>query len=90
MIKQTVSARKVGYVFGSFLGLIHVVWSILVAIGLAQSLLDASFRFHMFQKTIVVLPFSLSYAVILVGVALIIGYCVGWIFATLWNVIYVS
>lgn len=84
-MKNTFEANKVGLAFGGVLGLWHLVWSILVAVGWAQPLFDWILHLHMMQLPVKVLPFVLSTAVTLVVVTSLIGYVVGYVFATVWN-----
>ncbi len=82
---HNINTHKTGLVLGSLVGVIHLVWSILVAIGLAQSLVDFIFKLHMVRPIIVVDTFSIGLAVALIIVTAIIGYIVGYIFALIWN-----
>ncbi|MBI3632530.1 MAG: hypothetical protein HY225_03715 [Candidatus Vogelbacteria bacterium] len=77
--------HKVGLALGGFAAFVHIVWGALVALGLAQSLIDFIYYMHMIQVPVVVLPFSLSLAVGLVILTGIVGYVVGYIFATIYN-----
>ena len=77
--------KKVGLAVGKFLGGVHLVWAILVALGWAQALVNFSFWAHMVSLPFVVKTFDLSTAVTLVVVAAIVGYVVGHIFALIWN-----
>ncbi len=63
----------------------HLGWSILVALGLAQSLLDFAFWVHMLANPYQVTGFTITQAGTLVVLTAGIGYLVGWIFATVWN-----
>ncbi len=67
------------------MGGLHLVWSVLIALGWAQVLVDFKLRMHMVSVPIVVNSFDLSTAVMLVVVATIAGYVVGHIFARVWN-----
>ena len=82
---NAVNRKKVALVVGSFAALMHVIWSTLVAFGWAQSYLDFVSGLHFIQSQHVVLPFNIATAVELVVLALIIGYIVGFILATIWN-----
>lgn len=84
-MKNTIGANTTGLAFGGMLGLWHFIWAVLVALGLAQPLLDTIFRLHMIQPPYAVLPFSASSAVGLVAMTFIVGYVIGWLFGVLWN-----
>ncbi|MGH7246403.1 MAG: hypothetical protein ACREGI_05740 [Candidatus Levyibacteriota bacterium] len=77
--------QKVALVFGLLLGGWHLLWSVLVLLGIAQLLLDFVFWMHMIANPYRVTGFNLVQAVILIAVTFVIGYCGGWIFAWLWN-----
>ncbi len=77
--------NRVGLVFGAFLGGWHVLWSILVAIGWAQPLLNFVFWAHMLKPIYVVAGFNATAAVTLVVVTSAAGYVIGYLGAWLWN-----
>ena len=77
--------HRVGMALGSTLGTLHVAWSILVAIGLAPSLLKIVMMLHFVAEESTINPFRLDLAVILVLVTSTIGYIVGSLFACFWN-----
>lgn len=74
-------ALTLGVLFGGF----HLGWSILVALNLAQSLLDFIFSVHMLANPYQVTGFDVIKAGILVAVTFAVGYAVGYIFANVWN-----
>ena len=76
---------KVALTFGALLGGWHLVWSILVALGLAQGLLDFIFGLHMIANTYQVTGFDITKAGMLVVITLLVGYGVGYVFANVWN-----
>lgn len=86
-MKNTLGANKVGLAFGGMLGLWHFVWSVLVAVGLAQPLLDLIFQLHMIRPPYTVMPFSVSSAVGLIVVTSLFGYVIGWVFGVMWNAV---
>lgn len=77
--------RTTGFAVGAFVGGCHVVWSILVALGWAQVLVNFILWAHMVNMSYVVGPFDLTAAITLVIVTTVIGYAAGDIFARIWN-----
>lgn len=77
--------HKTGLALGALMGLWHGVWSVLMALGLAQPFITWVMGLHMIQESFTVLPFSFVTAIELVVFASIVGYIVGWVFAWLWN-----
>jgi hypothetical protein len=82
---MTISQNKAGLVVAALLGGWHLFWSSLVALGLAQPLIDFVFWIHFIKPVYVIEPFSLGRAGILVAVTATVGYAVGYLFALLWN-----
>ncbi len=76
---------RVGLVAGSFLGLFHLGWSILVAVGIAQPLLDIIFKLHMIAPVYSVSDFNIVTAILLVVVTFVFGYIGGVVLGVLWN-----
>ncbi len=74
-----------GLVLGTFLGGMHLAWSLLVLIGWAQPLLNFIFMLHMITPPYTVESFDVLRAGGLVVVTAAIGFCVGNVFARLWN-----
>jgi hypothetical protein len=81
----TINPNKAGLVVGLILGGWHLLWALLVAAGFAQMLVDFIFWIHFFQRIIVVEPFDITRAFILVAVTAAIGYVIGYVFGVLWN-----
>ncbi len=77
--------NKTGLVFGSFLGLFHLVWGLLIAFGLAQVLLDFVYDLHSLNNPFVVMPFDLVRTIGLVIFTFIVGYVFGYVIAVIWN-----
>lgn len=74
-------ALTLGVLFGGF----HLGWSILVALNLAQGLLDFIFGLHMIASPYQVTGFDLMKAGTLIVVTFAVGYGVGFVFANVWN-----
>ncbi len=82
---QKVQVHKVGLVFGAFFGIVHLIWSLMIALGLAQGFMDFIFKLHMITPVYVIAPFSMTAALTLIIVTAIIGYIFGCVAAWLWN-----
>lgn len=76
---------KVGLAVGLFLGAYHLVWSILVAIGWGQAILDFVFWAHMIHMAITVGPFDVTATATLIVLTFVVGYVIGFAFAWIWN-----
>ncbi len=77
--------RTTGVAIGVFAGGCHLLWSVLVALGWAQPLVNFILWAHMVNTSYVVGPFDLTAAATLVILTTVIGYVVGDIFARIWN-----
>ncbi len=80
--------KKVALTLGLFVGGLHVVWSVLVALGWAQGLLDFITTLHFVNNPVTFGPFSFGVAVLLVGVTFVVGSVAGWVFASIWNMVH--
>jgi hypothetical protein len=63
----------------------HLCWSVLVALGWAQAIINFIFWIHFVQPIYVIQPFNLGLAAGLVVFTSAIAFVIGLIFATLWN-----
>ena len=82
---MTISPVRCGLAFGAIVGLWHLLWSGLVAVGAAQTVLEFILRIHFLRVPITLLPFSASIAALLVAVTFGLGFLLGYVFAALWN-----
>jgi len=80
-----IDKNKLGLVLGIFAAILHAVWAVAVAIGIAQAYLDWIFPMHFIGNVFQTTNFNITYALILVVLAFICGYIMGWVFAWLWN-----
>jgi hypothetical protein len=80
-----INKNKTGLTFGFLIAFMHLMWSILVALGIAQMLIDFILNLHMISMPIVIMPFNLIKALGLVVMTFIIGYIFGWFMAFFWN-----
>ncbi len=82
------NSQKVALAVGFFLGGWHLVWSLLVAVGMGQPLLDFVLWAHMIHLQFVVGPFDLTASLTLVILTFLIGYVFGLAFAYIWNLLH--
>ena len=80
-----INPAKTALTVGVFVGFVHLVWSALVAFGLAQPIVDFVLWMHMINVPYVVTAFDLSAAVTLIVVTTIMGYVFGYVFGKIWN-----
>ena len=77
--------NKTGLALGSLTGLAHLVWSVAIFFGWGQAYLDFIFNLHTLNNPLVVGQFDLYRSILLIVVTAIIGYILGFIFASIWN-----
>ena len=65
--------------------MLHLAWAIVVALGIAQPLVDFLIHLHMMKEDVTVLPFDFGSAVLLVLLSAAAGYVVGYLFGTIWG-----
>ncbi|MFH0889936.1 MAG: hypothetical protein V1836_02210 [Candidatus Aenigmatarchaeota archaeon] len=84
---KQLNESKTGLVLATFVALLHVVWSVIVAVipGSFQSFLDWVFTLHHLKPFYALLPFNLGNAVLLVILTFVFGYVFGYAFAAVWN-----
>jgi hypothetical protein len=87
---NTLNANKAGLALGSVIAGWHVLWSLLVIFGWAQFVIDWIFRFHYIQPLYIVTGFDPMMALGLIIVTFVLGYAMGWVFATIWNKLHKS
>ena len=76
---------RTGVAFGSLIGLWHLAWAALVAVGWAQPLLDFILWIHFVQMSVTVGPFDPGRALLLVVVTFVVGFVAATLFAVIWN-----
>lgn len=80
-----ISPNKIGLVFAAILGGGHLLWSLLVLSGFAQTVYDFILWAHMIHLPITIGPFDLTAAVTLVIFTGVVGYILGNICARVWR-----
>lgn len=81
----TIRPHMAALIVAILLGGWHLLWSVLVAVGWAQPLIDFIFWLHFIRPVYVVERFNIGIALLLIGITATIGYAIGWSFAMLWN-----
>ena len=77
--------HRTGLAVGTFFGLVHAVWAVVVGMGFAQSKLDFLYGMHFISVPVEILDFSWGGALGLVVMALVAGYIIGSVFSFVWN-----
>lgn len=80
-----INPRRAGFIGAILLCGWHAFWSVLVASGVGQQLLDFLFSIQFMRPAFVLESFSWARATSLLLVTTTIGYFVGWTFAIVWN-----
>ena len=77
--------KKTGLALGKLMGGLHLMWTIVVALGWGQELVNFSMWAHMVAVPVVVQPFDVSAAATVIVIATLIGGIIGYVFAHIWN-----
>ena len=80
-----ISPNKAGLALAVFMGLWHLLWSFLVAVKWAQSLLDFVFWIHFLRPVYTVGGFHPGVALLLIAFTSAVGYVFGFALGWLWN-----
>jgi len=80
-----ISPWRTGAALGVAIGSYHLLWSALVAAGVAQAVIDFILKIHFIDVAVRVAPFNAGLAVTLVAVTTAVGFAAGVIFAWCWN-----
>ena len=78
------SKNQVGLTLGIFAALVHLVWLIAVAIGI-QKAVDWILLLHSIKLDLILTNVVILNALMLIIIAFIGGYLVGWVFAAIYN-----
>lgn len=84
VIMAELNKKQVGLTLGIFAAIVHLVWLIAVAIGV-QKAVDWILLLHSIKLDLVLTNVVLLNAVLLIVIAFIGGYVVGWVFAAIYN-----
>jgi hypothetical protein len=70
---------------GTVIGLYHLIWVTIVALGWAKPVLDFILRLHFIDLDVAIAPFVVGTAAALVVITFTLGALFGFIFALVWN-----
>ena len=84
---ERIGVNRAGLTLAVVLAGLHLLWGALVAIGVAQPLVDFVFRIHMMEADAVVGEFAFGPAILLLLVTAAVGYGVGAALAATWNLV---
>ena len=80
-----VNPKQAAMALGAFAAIVHLVWAIVIAIGLGQWCANFVLGLHFFGLAFTVLPFNAVTALGLVVFAFVGGCVLGYVLAYLWN-----
>jgi hypothetical protein len=82
---SNIHPNRAGLILAMMAGGIHAIWSLIVAMGWGQALINFILWVHFIKPVYEIEPFNIVTALLLVLVTASIGYAVGNGFAMLWN-----
>ena len=82
---SSLNLTKTGLALGLLMGGWHAIWSLLVAVGVAQWVIDFVFWMHFLRPVFMVEPFDPVRMLILLVVTSALGFVIGYALAMLWN-----
>ncbi len=77
--------QKIALVVGKFCALLHVIWAVLVALGVGQTYLDFIFSLHFIGNVYTVASFNFLNALVLIVMAFVGGYLATLLFFAIWK-----
>jgi hypothetical protein len=80
-----ISPAKAAISVGTVIGLYHLMWVTIVALGWAKPVLDFILRLHFIDLNVAIAPFAVGTAAELVVLTFALGALFGFVFALVWN-----
>ncbi len=85
MTSVSLNPNKAGLALATLIGGWHLLWSLVVAAGWAQALINFILWMHFIKPIYVIDAFNLFTAALLVVVTAVVGYLFGYCFSIVWN-----
>ena len=82
---EKLNTTTTGLVIGAMMGGMHLLWSLFVAAGWGQSVINFFFWMYFIKPIDLIEPFESARALTLVSVSCVIGFVLGSAAARLWN-----
>lgn len=76
-----------GMATGSFAGIMHILWSVMVALGWAKPWMEWIAELHFIDLSVRFYAFNFGTAILLVIITTIVGFIIGYIFGTIWTAV---
>jgi H+/Cl- antiporter ClcA len=83
--QHKIDGHKLGRTLAIFSMFMRFMWSVLVAIGAGQSVVDALDKLNFVSTSTKVQPFDLGTAILLIAVSGLFSYAFGHMLALIWN-----
>lgn len=81
---------KLGLTLAAITMLVHAMWALVVAVGWGQPLVDVLFILHFIRPVYTIAPFDIVTALGLVAISGLGSFCVGFLFAEVWDRFHIS
>jgi hypothetical protein len=87
-VNMQIGVARTGLILGIVISGWHLCWSLLVAMGWAQPVIDFVFWMHFITPIYVIEPFEFGRAILLLVVTAAVGFIFGSVFALTWNALH--
>ena len=78
-------ANRMGLTIGIMFSALHVVWFLLVVLGLAQVFINWVIHMHMVNSNVTIINFNILNAIVLLAAVFALGYAVGFVGTALYE-----
>ena len=87
-MNMQIGVARTGLILGIVISGWHLCWSLLVAMGWAQPVINFVFWMHFITPIYVIEPFGFGRAILLLVVTAAVGFVFGSVFALAWNALH--